>query len=281
MWYVAGSVLTNVLLLLWLRLLRLPLLSLITLNYVVCVGLAIVLAPPTSSQLATFPPEGWLVVGILGLLFISVFLLTGQATQRLGVGLTGMLAKLSVVIPIGLTALVLGERLTTPQKVGLLLGLGAIIALHAPYLQDGRWRALLGALPIGLLVWLGNGIIDTLFKLSQPYWQRLSTLHVPLLIMIVAGVVGLLIHFLQKRLAFLLQPRLWAGALLLGGTNLLSIVFYLQGLKALPAAQFFLWNNLGIVLLSGLVGLLAFRERFTPAVGLGYVLGAAALVLVR
>ncbi|MCS7162902.1 MAG: hypothetical protein NZ958_06240 [Bacteroidia bacterium] len=281
MWYVAGSVLTNVLLLLWLRLLRLPLLSLITLNYVVCVGLATVLAPPTSTQLAVFPPKGWLLVGILGLLFISVFLFTGQATQRLGVGLTGMLAKLSVVIPIGFTAMVVGERLTAPQKVGLLLGVGAILALHAPYLQGGRWRALLEALPIGFLVWLGNGVIDSLFKLSQPYWQGLSTLHVPLLIMVVAGVVGLLIHSFQKRLGLLFQPRLWAGALLLGGTNLLSIVFYLQGLKALPAATFFLWNNLGIVLLSGLVGILAFRERLTPAVGLGYALGVAALVLVR
>lgn len=70
------------------------------------------------------------------------------------------------------------------------------------------------------------------------------------------------------------------ASLLLGLTNIASVFFYLEALKALPAVQFFLWNNLGIVLLSGVVGIVFFRERLSWEVGIGYALGGAAIWLV-
>lgn len=281
MLFVLGSVLTNVLLLIWLRLLRVPVPALVTLNYFVCVGLAALMDPLTAAQLRQLDLLALGGLGVLGVLFVSMFILTGEAARKMGIGLTGMLTKLSVVLPVGFAALFLREPVRPLQGLGILAGLGAIVAIHIPYLQGGGWRSLVQAARLGLLLWLGNGVIDILFKVLQPRWEVLHTLQVPLLIMSVAGILGVLWHALKDMLPHLYQRRVWLSALLLGSTNLLSIFFYLKALGSLPAVQFFLWNNLGIVLLSGLAGLLFFRERLTPAAGIGYLLGIAAILLVR
>lgn len=280
MWYVGGSILTNVLLLVWLRVLRLPVPPLVTANYFVCVVLAAVVSPPKLATLTSIPTLGQVALGVLGGLFISVFVLTGLAARQMGVGLAGMLAKLSVVWPVAFAAIILGEPVSWSQVVGIVVGGVAIGVVHAPYLRGEGWKKLWQAGGIGVLLWLGNGVIDIIFKAAHLYWKGLSTLHVPLYIMAVAGSIGVLVQVVQAKGRPLLSFSLWKGAFLLGTTNLLSIFFYLRGLEALPAVQFFLWNNLGIVLLSGIVGLLFFRERFSWEVGVGYALGLAALILV-
>ncbi|MCX7763615.1 MAG: hypothetical protein N2253_01825 [Bacteroidia bacterium] len=277
--FVLGSVLTNVLLLLWLRLLRVPVPALVTLNYFVCVALAALIAPPSYTQIQAISPTAFAILGILGVLFVSVFILTGIGAREMGIGLTGMLTKLSVILPIGFAALFLGEKLTPLQGYGLLAGLGAIVAIHVPYLQGGGLQKLWQAARLGLLLWLGNGVIDILFKAFQPRWSSLSPLQIPLFIMSVAGLLGVGYHVLQRQAHQLLRFKVFFSALLLGSTNLLSIYFYLQGLARLPAVQFFLWNNLGIVLLSGLLGIVFFREKMSWAVGIGYGLGITAILL--
>jgi drug/metabolite transporter (DMT)-like permease len=254
--------------------------SLITANYFVCVVLATFLAPPDLAALTSLPVLGQVALGVLGMLFISVFVLTGLAARQMGVGLAGMLAKLSVVWPVAFAAIILREPVSWTQVIGIVVGVAAIGVVHAPYLRSEGWKKLWQASSIGLLLWLGNGLIDIIFKAAHPYWKELSTLHVPLYIMAVAGLIGLLLHVAQAKGKKLFSLSLWKGAFVLGATNLLSIFFYLRGLEALPAVQFFLWNNLGIVLLSGMVGLLFFRERFSWEVGVGYALGLAALLLV-
>lgn len=279
MLYLALSILTNVLLLVWLRSLRVPVFSLVTLNYFVCVGLALLLDAPHPDLLASLPLATWALIAVLGGLFIGVFALTGQASREIGVGLTGMLAKLSVILPVAFVSLLLGEALHLKQVLGILAGLAAIVLVHRPYLQGGAWQTLLQHARTGLLLWLGNGVIDILFKAGQPLLHTLSPLQVPLFIMSVAGSIGLAAHLQNNRFSLLRQRAVWKGAFLLGTTNLLSLYAYLQALGTLPAAQFFLWNNLGIVLLSGLVGIVFYRERFSWEVGLGYALGGLGLVL--
>lgn len=277
--FVLGSVLTNVLLLLWLRLLRVPVPALVTLNYFVCVALAALIAPPSYAQIQAITPTAFVILGVLGVLFVSVFILTGIGTREMGIGLTGMLTKLSVILPIGFAALFLGEKLTPLQAYGLLAGIGAIVVIHVPYLQKGGLRKLWQAARLGLLLWLGNGVIDILFKAFQPCWSSLSPLQIPLFIMSVAGLLGVGYHIIQRQAQHLLRLKVVFSALLLGSTNLLSIYFYLQGLARLPAVQFFLWNNLGIVLLSGLLGVAFFQEKMSWAVGIGYGLGITAILL--
>jgi hypothetical protein len=277
--YVVGCVLTSTLLLVWLRLLRLPVFPLVTANYFVAVLAALIYKPLSWEALLQTPPAGLAGLVVLGVLFVSVFSLTGRVSREIGVGLAGMLSKLSLVIPIAFAVVILREPISARQGVGLFLALAAILLVHGPYLQEGGIRKLWQALRWGLLLWLGNGIIDTLFKALQPTWQSLPDENIPPLIMGIAGLVGLALHVSQKQLHHLCRPALWAGATLLGLTNIASVVFYVKGLRSLPAVPFFLSLNLGIVLLAGVIGVVFFRERFSWLVGLGYAAGVGAIVL--
>jgi len=277
--YVVGCVLTSTLLLVWLRILRLPVFSLVTANYFVAVLVALIYEPLSWTVLLQTPPTGWVGLVVLGILFVAVFSLMGRVSREIGVGLAGMLSKLSLVIPIAFAALILREPISTRQVIGLFLALMAILLVHGPYLQEGGMRKLWRALRWGLLLWLGNGIIDTLFKAFQPSWQSLPDENIPPLIMGVAGLVGLSLHVSQKQLHPFRRPTLWAGATLLGLTNIASVIFYVKGLRSLPAVPFFLSLNLGIVLLAGVIGLIFFRERFSWLVGLGYAAGVGAIAL--
>jgi len=277
--YVIGCVLTSTLLLVWLRVLRMPVFPLVTANYFVAVSSALVYRPLSWEGVAKTPFMGWVALGILGILFVLVFSLTGRVSREIGVGLAGMLSKLSLVIPIGFTIAFLREPVNNRQIIGLILALLAIFLVHGPYLKEGGLRKLWQAMRWGLLLWLGNGLIDTLFKAFQPQWQALPDENIPPLIMGVAGITGLIILITQGQLFHFTRGGLWAGALGLGLINIASVIFYVKGLRAMPAVPFFLSLNLGIVLLSAILGVVLFRERFSWMVGLGYAAGVGAIGL--
>ncbi len=277
--YVIGCILTSTLLLVWLRVFRLPVFSLVTANYFIAVLAALVYRPLSWEGLAATSLTGWVGLVTLGILFVLVFSLTGRVSREVGVGLAGMLSKLSLVIPIGFSVTVLKEPVTARQIIGLILALSAIFLVHGPYLQEGGLQKLWRALRWGLLLWMGNGVIDTLFKAFQPQWRSLPDENIPPIIMSVAGLTGLIIHAAQRQFLHLTKGPLWGGALVLGLTNIASVIFYVKGLRSMPAVPFFLSLNLGIVLLSGILGVIFFRERFSWMVGLGYAAGLGAIAL--
>lgn len=277
--YVIGCILTSTLLLVWLRVFRLPVFSLVTANYFIAVLAALMYRPLSWKGLVETPLTGWVGLVTLGILFVLVFSLTGRVSREVGVGLAGMLSKLSLVIPIGFSVIILEEPVTGRQVIGLILALSAIFLVHGPYLQEGGLQKLWRALRWGLLLWMGNGVIDTLFKAFQPQWHSLPDENIPPIIMSVAGLTGLIIHAAQRQFLHLIRGPLWGGALVLGLTNIASVIFYVKGLRSMPAVPFFLSLNLGIVLLSGILGVIFFRERFSWMVGLGYAAGLGAIAL--
>ena len=277
--YVIGCILTSTLLLVWLRVFRLPVFPLVTANYFVAVLAALIYRPLSWEGMAETPLPGWAGLMALGILFVLVFSLTGRVSREIGVGLAGMLSKLSLVIPIGFSVIFLKEPITSRQIIGLILALSAIFLVHGPYLQEGGLHRLWRAMRWGILLWMGNGLIDTLFKAFQPQWRSLSDENIPPLIMSFAGLTGLIIHTVQRQFLHLTKGSLWVGALVLGLTNIASVIFYVKGLRSMPAVPFFLSLNLGIVLSSGILGIVFFRERFSWMVGLGYAAGLGAIGL--
>lgn len=278
--FLLASILTSGSLVIIFRALRLPVLPLVTVNYWVCVAIGWLLQP--------MPAQTWNQIALshlaylitLGVLFITIFSLTGDCAQNVGVGITGMVSKLSLVLPIAFAWIFLREPYQTTQVLGLILGIGALFLLHQPYFRNFS-LPLSKVLRYSVPLWVGNGAIDILFKSWQSqYSHLLSPLQVPTVIMTFAGTLGIGFLARRKQMHFLLQPRLWLGGILLGTVNLASVYFYLKGLELLPAATFFLWNNLGIVLFLSSVGFLYYRESFNLYVGVGLLIASVALWMI-
>ncbi|MGQ9863491.1 MAG: EamA family transporter [Bacteroidia bacterium] len=278
--FVLGCILTSGSLVIIFRVLRLPVLPLITVNYWVCVAIGWLLEPMPAHIWNHISPANLAYLITLGALFIAVFSLTGKSAQNVGVGITGMVGKLSLVLPIAFAWIFLREPYQLTQVLGLGLGIAALFLLHQPYLR-GFSLPLKEVLRYSVPLWVGNGVIDILFKSWQSqYGYLFPPLQVPATIMTIAGTLGIVLLAKRKEMHFFLQPRLWAGGVLLGSVNLASVYFYLKGLETLPAATFFLWNNLGIVLFLSTVGFLYYREPFNVYVGMGLLTASMALWII-
>jgi EamA domain-containing membrane protein RarD len=136
------------------------------------------------------------------------------------------------------------------------------------------------------ILFIGMGIIDSIIKLAQYHYidNGTSTLFSAVLFSI-AAITGLVTNFIrQNNFKTLLKPRTLFWGTLLGLGNYGSIYFLILALnykmdsgETLDGSVVFGINNIGIVGLSVIIGLLAFKEKLTWLNWLGVVLSAVAI----
>ncbi|MGN2243484.1 EamA/RhaT family transporter [Frateuria sp. GZRR33] len=248
-------------------------------NYVVAAtASALVFAPATSAlHVAT---AAWPALVGLGLLLPTIFLALAGSVRHAGIVRSDVAQRLSLLISLLAAFVLFGEPLSAAKGWGMAAGLAALAGL--------MWRPAGGDATSGasgwiypLLVFLGFGVIDVLFK-------RVASAGVPLGAALLAMfVLALLVSIVLQgwRLAHRtarLDARSLAAGLLLGLLNFGNILCYLRAHQALPGrpALVFAGMNLGVVALGALAGMLLFRERLsrTNLAGLGLAVLAIALL---
>mgnify|MGYP006967017020 FL=1 len=102
---------------------------------------------------------------ILGAMFISVFRLIGLSTQRAGVAVTSVAAKMSVILPILFSVWIdANDSLNTIKIVGIVLALVSV--LLTTYKKEKLTHGSAG-LYLPLIIFIGIGIIDSSVKYAQ------------------------------------------------------------------------------------------------------------------
>ncbi len=249
------------------------LLPVIAVNYWVCTFLGAALTPNLWSTLNAAPEAGLMLGFGLGVLFISVFTVIGMGADKMGVGYTGMISKVSVIIPVAVAYFYLNETIATRQWIGLALVPPAIALLHVDHFSGQQKSSVSAAtaLFIGAVIFLGSGASDTAFKFFQVYYEK----HLPIaaflfLIFCTAGVCGA--SLLASKLATgrrelppmrrmgLTRTATLAG-IVLGVVNFFSIFTLLKALDAYEAAVAFPLMNVGLLVLLTGVGAVVYGEK--------------------
>ncbi|MDX1464057.1 MAG: DMT family transporter [Marinirhabdus sp.] len=234
----------------------------------------------TVSQLPTYD---WFTYTVgLGAMFIIVFNLMAITTQRSGLSVVSVATKMSVVIPI------LFGLLYYKDSLGVFKTIGIILALVAVYLASVKNRDGLAIAPKNLifpvLVFLGSGFIDTSIKFLEGSYVAEN--DVPLFsatIFFSAFVLGIFVLLFQKiRGQFTFAWKNIIGGIALGIPNYFSIYFLVKALRSglLESSGIFTVNNVAIVMLSTLVGILLFQEKLTPKNWIGIVLAVISILLI-
>ncbi|UGB45685.1 EamA/RhaT family transporter [Frateuria edaphi] len=249
-------------------------------NYVVAAAAsALVFAPaPSTLRAAT---GAWPALAGLGLLLPTIFLALAGSVRHAGIVRSEVAQRLSLLISLLAAFVLFGEPPSAIKGWGIAAGLGALVSLVWRPAGDGQASAGGGRWTYPLLVFLGFGVIDVLFK-------RVAGAGVPL------GAALLAMFSLALLVSIVLQgwrlargranlgARSLAAGLLLGLLNFGNILFYLRAHQALPGrpALVFAGMNLGVVGLGALAGLLVFRERLSRVnlAGLGLAVVAIALL---
>lgn len=241
-----------------------------------------ILSFPRSLEISEFPKQPWFVPALcLGLIFVVIFNLMARTSQLLGVSVASVATKMSLVLPVLAGIFLYNEHLGPVRITGILLALLAVYWASLPS-SNSRFTASQWILP--LLVFLGSGLIDLCIKYMQTHYVPDN--EFPLFSATVfasAGTLGILGVFLKKNTSFsMFTPRNLLGGVVLGIPNFFSIFFLLKalGVPGLSSAAIFTLNNVAIVLLSTLLGVVIFREKLSQRNWFGVGLAVVSIIMV-
>ncbi|MHA3903582.1 EamA/RhaT family transporter [Castellaniella sp. WN] len=272
----------------------------IAVNYATAVALSLWLLRPPLNTLFEQPPAVWLILGLLGVLLPSVFLVMAAAVRRTGIVRSDTAQRLSLILPLLAAFLVFHEAASGRKLIGIVLALCALACLLArpgpaapeapprPVPQadaasapddEARGTASRGWLTL-LGVWAGYGCIDILFKQMARIGAGFAGSL--LLSFTLAGLLmGL--WLLARRTRW--HTRSLASGILLGGLNFGNIYFYIRAHQTFPdnPTLVFAAMNIGVISVGTLVGAGLFRERLSAVnlLGIGLALGAIVLLFPR
>jgi drug/metabolite transporter (DMT)-like permease len=221
---------------------------------------------------------------LMGTIFISLFNIIAFAAQRVGVAVTSVANKLSLVIPFIFSIYLYNEEATWLKCIGIGLALLAVVLTCLPSRQQQRQNIgpLMYILPV--LLFAGSGLLDTMIKYVEHNFLTATNVNDYLItaftMSAVLGVVVLLVQLLIGKQDFNWKAVL-AGALI-GIPNYISIWCLMEVLKqyAQNSSAIIPINNMGIVLFSAVVAWLVFKEKlsFINWIGIFLSLGAIALI---
>lgn len=222
----------------------------------------------------------WLPFGILlGILFIVMFYLIGNSSQKAGITVTTLANKLSLVFPVLFSLLYFNEEITIIKAIGLFT---AFIAVFLTVYKKELNKTNLLFIILPVIIFIGSGITDSVIKFVQAV--KINTQEVSIFstfVFLIAFVIGLIISLSQKKIQkFRHFPTLVLGVIL-GVVNFGSLHFVINALNKsnLNSSMVFAINNMSIVALCSLLGLFIFHEKLNKTNIIGILLAILSLYL--
>jgi len=220
----------------------------------------------------------------LAVLLPGMFVFIALSIRYSGLVKTEVAQRLSLFIPLLASFFLFNERLQGNKLLGIGLGLLAIVcsigwrkSASITNLPDMRYRNL-----YPLLVFIGMGIIDILFKqvalhVRIPYVSSMFIIFV-MAMLIAFGLLGYFIWIEKQVFSF----KAIAYGLILGAFNFCNILFYMKAHRALPEnpSIVFTGMNIGVISLGALVGVVFFKERLSGLNYLGIALSIVSVLII-
>lgn len=262
---------------------RVNLLSAIVVNYAVCMVIGYSSSTEPVFRYPIFT-QAWYPFSILqGIIFAACLFFMGKTTEKQGVAVASLAARLSVAIPIVAAFLLYDDFVTAAKITGIL---GALLALYLscakPAESESSFRAI-SILPVTLF--LVFGAHSTLIKFVQERFLDHSSYHVyvmsAFLSAFLAGGSVLAWRLFKKQQTFRWKDLFWG--LVLGCTNYGSIYFLIKALSVpgRQSSQLFPTISIAVVGLSSLGAWFVFNERLRWRMIGALAIGAGAIVLVN
>lgn len=250
----------------------------IVVNYLVCFIIGITLSSD-HNLLANLYSDWFPYCILLGFLFVAIFFAMALTTEKLGISVTAVSGKMSVVIPILFAFIYLDEQ------IGLIFFVGLILSLLSIYFISVKQNVTLDKnyLLLPVIVFLGGGIIDTSLKLLEStFGKEVAMETISYSIFLGAFLAGIFLFIVKNKADFSVFTRKsLAAGILLGVPNYFSIYFLLEAIARFQdrSALVFGINNIGVVLLSTLLSIYIFKEKISSKNSLGVVLAITAIII--
>ena len=236
----------------------------------------------------------WLIdVIILGFIFMSGMVMLSASTRRVGVAISTVCSRASMVIPIIVSYMFI-EGSAKPKWLLIVLVLVAMtLTIWTDKPESGHKFTLLDILaPVTVFLMFGASnaylkvlqhrvtVNDTAAGLSEQVINSEISL-VTASVFFVAMLMCLFSFFKKgqdgKRSPLLLKNVI--GGVVLGFVNYFCTFTLMLSMKTIDSSFLFPVHNIGIVAIGAIVGWLAFNEKLKPHQVLGIVLAAVSIAL--
>ena len=223
----------------------------------------------------------------VALLFVVSFIIMSFSTQKVGIGLTTALNKMSVLIPVTVGVLYLGQTIGLFLK---LLGIAVVLASFVLILYKKSDKRSKWAVILPMLVFIVSGMIDTSMELSRNYVIKESYDQEAFLVsvfsfavffsLLAVAVEALLTKGVSRKVKTTSGSRMLLYGALLGTFNFLTSKMILMNVGLMGGSVVYPIHNAAVVTFTPLAGLLFFNEVFTKRQWFGVFLAVCGVALI-
>ncbi len=228
---------------------------------------------------ACMEQTSWMFYAVVcALLFIGLFLVMAKSAQFNGVASTSIAIKMSMAISLILMIIAYGESVTWLKLVGIALAFIGVYLVSKPSKTEKNTSSALWML---VVLFIGGGALD--FILNYVHNTQLALLEDSLFSAIgfgLAGTLGLCIliaRYVQGKSTFHIKNIL--AGIILGVPNFFSIYLLLQSYETTgwDDTTVLAITNVSVVLLSSIIGFIAFKESTTKQKIVGLIAAILAI----
>lgn len=256
----------------------------IVVNYFVCVATAAVVHGSTPIP-ADLPSQPYFYYALgLGFIFIIVFNLMALTVQNFGVVVATIFQKMSLIAPTLLAIIIYSEPSGFFKWLGIICSVLAIVLLSYQKSDKAGTKekdAILWLFPI--LTFVGSCVIDSaLYLIENKNLAQNGDIGFVASLFLFAGINGLFILIIQiLRKKEILRWKNLVGGIALGIPNFFSIYLLLLALQqGWGGSIVFPVNNVGILVVAAIFGLVLFREKLTKVKIAGFGLAVLSIILI-
>ena len=256
-------------------------------NYITCILLAFFLLPDKG---VIYSPERMtLLCGtISGVLFVASLVVMQASIGKNGAILTAAFGKLGLLVPLTFSILLLHERPSLLQWIGIALVFLALWFINqaANDMMNGERQVKKAAAKSGLvlllIVLLVSGVTDGMAKVFEHLGSRSQDDLYILIVFVVAGVLATILLVQEYRLRDKkIKLKDFVAGFAVGVPNYFSSILLLKALTKLPAFIVYPAFSTGTILIITLVSTIVFKEKPGRKQVIGLVIILAALLLLN
>jgi drug/metabolite transporter (DMT)-like permease len=251
----------------------------ITWNYSIAMLLTWFFFRPSLSNLQAAPLS---VYGALAILLPALFVVIGLSVKYTGIVRTDIAQRLSLFIPLIAAFTIFNEPRSPLKLIGLAIGIIAIICSIPWQKQDERGRKTGNTWAYLIIVFIGMGVIDVLFKQvaafkAVPFPSALFVIYAAAFILSLVVLIGMVA---AGKIKFTIRHIFFGW--ILGVANFGNILFYLKAHQALSGSPSTVFSamNIGVITLGAIIGLVVFKEKLSNLNKAGIVLAIVAIVVI-
>ncbi len=265
--------------------LKLNTLQAIIFNYITCVITGLIFIGDTEVVMSALSFEdSWIFIALaLGGVFIGTFYLMAITTQKFSITVSSISAKMSLVIPVLFSLLILGiqsKDYTFLNYLGMALAIIAIL-LSSYKEKKIKTEAISGfELALPLLVFVLGGIIDSTINYTNHYFLTVKEEAIfPIIVFGSASIIGFIILAIKRER---IKSKNVLGGVALGIVNYFSIYFLITALSAFQndGAIVYPLINVGIILFGAIVSVAFFSEKLSKLNLAGLILAMLSIALI-